>query len=417
VRADGAAVAGGAAWLLAGNVTYAAGQWLTVVLLARVAGPTELGLYALGLAITAPIFQGASFQLRSLVAIEPAGGRPVGAFVALRMLLTACALVFTLVIAAWRGFSGDTSTAAVIVTVMAMRVVESASDLVGGLLLRSERQEDAARSIALRAVLGIVGAVVGVALGGGAAAAAIGGTIGFAASLLAHDAPKAASCARLRPAFEPRVLRSILVEGAPLGAALLLLALQVNVPRYLLEQSAGPTEVGVLAALGYPPAAMTMVAIAAGQAASPALARAYGVDERAFYRLTSRLLAFSATLGGASIAVVWIAGPRVLVALYGVPYAAYETPFLTLTATGGLLCAASVLGAAMTAARRFRSQVAVLAASVLATAACGVARIPSGGIEGAAEALLCGALAQAALSSVVVHAAMVRWGLASGGRL
>jgi len=55
-------------WVLSGNVLYSACQWGIVVVLAKLGSPAQLGEYALGLAVAAPIILFANLQLRALLA-------------------------------------------------------------------------------------------------------------------------------------------------------------------------------------------------------------------------------------------------------------------------------------------------------------------------------------------------------------
>jgi len=57
-------------WVLAGNIVYSACQWAIVVALAKLGSPEQVGEYALGMAISAPIVLFASLQLRALLASD-----------------------------------------------------------------------------------------------------------------------------------------------------------------------------------------------------------------------------------------------------------------------------------------------------------------------------------------------------------
>src|SRR5579859_996476 len=57
-------------WALTSNVVYSMCQWGFVVVLAKCGTPGDVGVYSLGLAITAPILMFANFQGRNLVASD-----------------------------------------------------------------------------------------------------------------------------------------------------------------------------------------------------------------------------------------------------------------------------------------------------------------------------------------------------------
>jgi len=51
-------------WTFVGNVVYAGCQWGMLVVLAKLGSPETVGLFALGLAVTAPVIQFVNLQLR-----------------------------------------------------------------------------------------------------------------------------------------------------------------------------------------------------------------------------------------------------------------------------------------------------------------------------------------------------------------
>ena len=59
--------------------------------------------------------------------------------------------------------------------------------------------------------------------------------------------------ATARPRFESPVLLRLVRLALPLGLVMLLLSLNSNLPRYVIEQHLGERESGIFAALGYVP--------------------------------------------------------------------------------------------------------------------------------------------------------------------
>jgi O-antigen/teichoic acid export membrane protein len=98
-----------------------------------------------------------------------------------------------------------------------------------------------------------------------------------------------------------------------------------------------------------------------------------------------------------------VLGRPLLTLLYRPEYGSHTSLFTILVATAGVASIASFLGYGMTAARCFRLQVPVIAASTLTTAGCALALIPRFGGNGAASALLLGACVQTVGSLAVLH--------------
>src|ERR1035441_7561447 len=100
------------AWTLAGNAFYAAAQWATLSLIAKLGGSQMLGQYALAVALTTPLVMFSHLNLRAVLATDVDGRRPFGDYVALRLGVSGFGLVGIAILALVSGHSG--SLAAVI---------------------------------------------------------------------------------------------------------------------------------------------------------------------------------------------------------------------------------------------------------------------------------------------------------------
>src|ERR1039458_10701282 len=72
------------AWTLAGNGLYAAAQWATLSLAAKLGGSEMLGQYALAVALTTPLVMLSHLNLRAVLATDLDGRHPFGDYVAVR---------------------------------------------------------------------------------------------------------------------------------------------------------------------------------------------------------------------------------------------------------------------------------------------------------------------------------------------
>jgi O-antigen/teichoic acid export membrane protein len=97
--------------------------------------------------------------------------------------------------------------------------------------------------------------------------------------------------------------------------------------------------------------------------------------------------------------------------LYGGEYAAHVALLQLFIATSGIIAIAAVLSFGMTAARRFRAQVPVLAATLVTCAVFVWALTPRWGMAGAATAMLFSALVQATGGFLVVRDAVRKVGI------
>ena len=385
-------------WNFTGNAIYAGCQWGMIVMLAKLTTPEMVGRFALGLAVTAPIFLFSQLQLRAVQATDARDRYDFEHYLALRLVTTGLALLAIAAVAGWGGYGRN--AALVIMAVGLSKACESISDVFYGLMQRHERMDRIARSRILKGTLSLVamGAVVWISenvFWGVVAMAAVWGAL-----LLTYDAgnakatwmefrsdrePSSSRRHPLMPAFDMRRLMRLAWLALPLGVAGAFLSLITNIPRYFLERCWGEAELGVFAALAYLIVAGNTLVAAMGQSVVPRLAEYFSAgDVDNFQRLMGRLLGMGVGIGVGGVGVALLAGRQILSLLYRPEYAESNPVFIVLMCAGGLAYVSSFLGCGLTATRRFQLIVApyglLAAASVLPCALL----IPRYGLMGAA---------------------------------
>lgn len=386
-------------WTLAGNVVYAGCQWAMLIALAKLCRPEEVGLFALGLATTAPILMLTNLHLRGVQATDARSEHTFAQYLGLRLLGTALALVAATVVAFLVG--QNRTSIAVIVAVAVAKCVESISDIVYGLFQSRESLDLMARSMLFKGPLSlaVLASLVWASRG------ALMGTLGLVAAwtlvLFAYDLPRAAKLLGgkrfLRPSFRVDSALRLGRQALPLGVVMMLGSLTTNIPRYFVEKDLGGRELGFFAALSAVTAAGVTVVGALGQSATPRLARLFADGDRpGFVRLVLRLSAIGGLLALAGIAVASIAGRPLLGLLYTPEYSLHARTFVVINLVAGIGYVASFLGYAITAARRFLPQSPLSVAVAAATALAAAWLVPQLGIVGAAWAVGAGMIVQLA---------------------
>lgn len=389
-------------WMFAGNVVNAACQWGMLAVLAQLGDAAAVGHFILGLSVAAPVLALTMLQLQSVFVTDARGQFAFGDYFGNRLVWTAVAFLLILILAV--PAVPDAAAAATVILVGVAKCIESLSDIVRALFQRRERMYLCGISLMLRGVAALAVLAVVVQLTGsvpiGTAAVALAWLLCF----LLYDIAQAARLHRthpdqqdgsLRPRFHWPTFGRLTLLALPLGVVMALISLQVNIPRYFLQWFAGSASLGYFGVLVYPMMAGMMVTTAMGQAASPRLARHYIADRAAFLRVLVRMSLLSALLGGSLIAAVWFAGSTFLGLCYGPSYAAYHAEFLVVAVAWGIQLVSSCWGYGLTAARYFRSQVALTIISCVVTAAASLYFIPDYGVMGASWAVLSTSLAMA----------------------
>jgi O-antigen/teichoic acid export membrane protein len=392
-----------------------------LVVLAKLGSAQMVGLFALGLAVGAPVMMFTNLRLRALQATDAKGEYGFWDYFSLRVITSAFALCVIAVIAALGGYRLE--AALVILIIGLAKSVESVSDAIHGLLQKNERLDLIAISKMIKGPLSLLAIWGLVYLTGSIVWGVIGLVAAWSLVLLTYEACNARRVLYLTSNpiqvedkglhVKLRVLGRLTWLALPLGFVGLLDSLNVNIPRYLVERRLGEAALGYYAAMAYIMVAGNMVVGALTGSASPRLARAHVTDPAAFRRLLWRLLSLAAVLGGAGVLLAVVLGRPLLALLYRPDYAQHATVFVWLMAASGIGYVARVLICGMTASRQIKAQAPLYGITLLATAVFSWVLIPLHGLLGAAWAV-CAAMTVLLLGAVTITLSKLRAGVNQG---
>jgi O-antigen/teichoic acid export membrane protein len=399
------------AWMLTGNVLYGFSQWGQLVALAKAGSIEMVGSFALALAICVPVLMFSSLSLRSLLVTDHKHTHRFLEYMALRLLTLAASLVFIVGFGFVAGYSAVVILAVGVIG--AAKGVEYISDILYGSLQQQEDMSGIAISMSLRAI-GSVGALsLGVYLTHSLVWGAASMLISSLLVLLAYDIPKTltvgkvhferlkSECsgyfAELKAKGGGRGLRKLAMAGLPMGLVLMMVSLNLNIPRYFIQQRLGTQELAIFSAIATLLAAGSVVTNAMGQAAAPRLAKCFvNRDQRGFNQLLAALVVASLGLGAAGFvgAVLW--GKQAMALIYRPEYSTHPEVLLWLMGASGFFYLGSTLGYAVTAVRCFRPQLPLFTGAAVTTGVGCFFLVPAQGLRGAATAILISAVIQCA---------------------
>lgn len=417
-----------------GNVVYAACQWGMLVAIAKFGSPEMVGQFTLGLAITAPVLMFTNLHLRTVQVTDAKRQFLFGDYLALRIIGTTLGMLTIGIIVATAGYRQDTSLS--ILWIAIAKAFESISDVCYGLIQQNEQMDRIARSMIVKGILSLILMTLGVYISGGVLWGTIGLAVAWGIVLICLDLPNASKftidsslsqSVKTRTSPQPFKLAKILphlnitmpqcrwdVEtltklawlSLPLGLVMMLISLNLNVPRYFIQNYLGEKTLGIFGALSYLMVAGSIVIAALCESASSRLAKYYAAAERRkFGMLLVKLMTICGGFGLGGILLALIGGKQVITMLYRPEYAQHQEVFIWLMLAAGISYVSSALGYAMTAARYFRVQIPLFMV-VTATSALGCLwLIPLLGMKGAALALVMAAAIQFLLNlGVIAHA-------------
>lgn len=390
------------AWALSGNVVYAACQWAMVIALAKLGSSLMVGQFSLGLAITTPVLMLTNLQLRCVQATDARRQHSFGEYLGLRLITTMIALAVIALIALLGGYQRE--TAMVILAVALLKAIESLSDVFYGLFQLNDHLEQTGRSMMVRGASSVIGLAAGLyvmrnLVWGIAVLAAI-----WAAVLVGFDARRGRWYAPLvRPRFHLRRQWKLTRLALPLGFVMTLVSLNLNMPRYFIHAGFGEHQLGIFSALAYTTVAVATFADALGHSTIPRMSRFYASGQlTAFRSFLVKLVACGAICSLAGFAAVRVLGARLLTVLFSPEYGAHAGVFVWLVVAAGISCIASLLNYGITSARCFRIQVPMFLLVVGSNALACAWLVPSGGLRGAALAMVVAAGVHLAAAAAIL---------------
>lgn len=376
---------------LTGNAAYALCQFGMLSALALLTSTTEVGRYALALAITAPVFLFASLKLRQVQVTDAQNEFTFGEYLTERLLTSIIAVVGVVGVAAFLGM--EERTYLTVVAVTAFKALESVIDILYGAMQRREQLHLVARSQVCRG-LGGFAIFAGCVAWSGRVEVASSALALFTLTQVASNLIRVRRLGvRVLPEFSWRTVRRLTWLALPLGVALSVSSLSINVPRYLVEAFEGTSELGIFAALAYFLTVTGMVMNSLGEAASPRLANLFFAgDYRRFRSMLKKLVLMGALIGVAGVVGVAVFGRQVLGLAFGPEYAAHNDVLLVMMSGSAVLYTSMFIGTAVNAMRRFSIQMPINIVIMATTAGVSWLAVPAWGIMGGAVAMAAGEL-------------------------
>lgn len=407
-------------WMLIGNVAYGFSQWALLVALAKVGTIEMVGNFALAVAVVLPVFMFSSLSLRSLQITDALHSYRFVEYGALRLIAVVLSLGFVVAFCLVSGYS----TPLVVSTVLigAAKGAEYISDILYGLLQQQEDMAGIAVSMLLRSVLSVLGLSLSVYLTHSLVWAAGSLLVCSVVVLFGYDLRKAAADrdTQLIPQVKSFAryllhiwrmqnrtrLQRLAITGLPMGFALMMVSLNLNIPRYFIQRDLGMAELGIFSSIATLLASGSVAVNAVGQAAAPRLATSFAKhDRRRFSLLLAGLVGASLGLGALGLFGALFFGKQAMALIYRPEYSTRQDVLIWLMAASGLYYLGSILGYAVTAVRCFGPQLPLFVVAALSTALGCWIFIPRMGLRGAAIAIFFSAFVQCAGSAFLLNGA------------
>lgn len=394
-RSKGLSLKKNLSWTLLGNIIYVATQWGMITAIAKLGSVKMVGQFSLGLAITAPIIFFANMKLRTVQVTDFNNEYNFKEFLSLRIITSLFALLITLLTVLLLGYSLETSI--LIILIGMSKCIESIGDIVYGVLHKNEKMDLIGKSQILKGVLTLICFVIILYFTNNLIYAVLAMCIVWIITLVFLDFKKAAHFLEKTTVIKSNNIRKILILSFPLGLLQMLVSLNTNIPRFILERYSSLEMVGYFSALSYILVAGNTVINALAQSVMPKLSKYYSKDNiSSFTKLLRNLIVLGTLLGAFGVLVCLLFAKKILNLFYTEEYGIYSDVLILLMVVATFNYIGWFIECGLNAAKLFAFQAYIALLGLAMTAICSLIIIPKYGILGATITLLITSFVQSA---------------------
>ncbi len=358
-------------------------------------GDVEMvGLFGLALALSAPFFAFFNFSARDLLVTDINRDNEPCTYFHLRFFTSI--ICFIVIMGVGFTYTKDVEQWQVILLVALVKVVDSFHDMVEALFQRKERLGEVAKFQIINGVLSVLSILIGMYFFSDLISALFflilsrGIVLYFISKRARTFLAENLSWRELAQPIRYQQLFLLAKKASPLGARRLLVSLNTNAPRYLLERLQGLGSLGIYTAVSYfMYIGVTLCEALTASALTP-LAQTYHASRKRFIFFLRGLLLFALSIGAVGIVISFAYGDQLLSLIYGKDLAHSGKILGIFMVAAAMMYLYGYLNAAITIMRRLRIQGVLAGISLIINVSIGLLLIPETSTEGAAYATLAG---------------------------
>jgi O-antigen/teichoic acid export membrane protein len=400
------------AYSILGRGAYVGTQFATLIIVARLGTPTDVGALALASAIVTPMFFLTSMGLRDVHTVDDLTQRSRADYVMLRLLGGSLAVILSMGAVLFLYGASESLLVGAAAGFALIKFFGAQTSLNHGIFQRAERLDFVALSNLGRAGGGLLAFATVFAATRSLPLALLAEAFLWFLSYLVVDQPllrRVGGTTGVRDLIAVRMRPVLLLLWwlLPVGLALWLMRAAVSAPPILLARHADLETVGIFGAIAYAYSAVAMLSGTVGGASAARMRRFYRNGNRAgFVSLTLRLVAFSAMVGAGIIAVGVAAGDAMLGVLFGTSYMRGDLLVIMLLAAAiGISVGPLVTG--LQAGQAFRRRLLTGLAGFITAWGTAILLVPGFGEIGAAWSLVAMATGNAVMT-IILYATILR---------
>jgi len=378
-----------AAWGVFGNVTFAFGRILIVMLLAKNFSSASVGQLLFGLAVVTPLSFLVNMEVRPVFVTDTQNRIKPGHCLSTRLVTNIIYIAVVLLICFVGGYSWGWPKSGVILLLGLVRAAESWGDVYMGVLQKNEQMKRWAISQIIKTAMVLLAVVL--------VSCFTDAIIWMPAGWLAvtvvvvwfYDRVWAGRFCDLGLIWDKSAGVRLAKGAIPLGVFVMFVGLNSEVLSYFLEYHWGDQMVAYFGVLLLFVKGAAAVQNGANHSVLPRMAKYFAEDLKRFWKLLVIVLALSwlAMLG--LMAAVWLKGDFILGLVTTGEYVDNSSEFFVIVMFGGcILLTGMILGDAIMAAHRYKSRMATVGLGLVVNVVICRAYIEDYSLEAAAWAVV-----------------------------
>lgn len=343
--------------MLISNFLYAIYNWVILSFIAKFFDIETLGKYTFAIALVTPLYLFTNLQVRTLIITDIENKYKINDYYSFRILSNIFLLILLIILV----FFFSIGDKWIILLFAIIKIVESNAEIINAYYQKIENMQNVAISVGLKSVLGIICFFLGVQIFNDIHMALCMNFISSLSVYFFYDKRKfQKENFKLKLNYKKSnyiVYKNIFVYGLPLGLVMLLVSLNGNISKFIIENKLGTEKQGIYSALSYIIILGTFVSNAIGQAFVPRLSNYFLKNKlKLFLKIHLSFVFFNIIIGTLGVFIAFFFGEKVLLLFFNREISKYSD-LLTLVMIIGLLnYFLTALGYTQTAMKEFKIQ-------------------------------------------------------------
>ncbi|MBR2860343.1 MAG: lipopolysaccharide biosynthesis protein [Clostridia bacterium] len=328
-------------WNAAGSFTNAMSSVFLLMVVTRVLGPVEGGIFSIAFALAQQLLTVSTFETPTFFVTDTENKISFNVHLAAKIILYVLSIVAAAVIAIVKY---EPYKAAVVVLVCAFKGADSLSGLIGGLLQKNEQLHIAGRSLAVRVAAAFGIFTVSLLLFENlilSSALSLVFSFGWIALYDGHFARKITA---LKPKWDFMLMLKLLLGCLPMFLGTFMLNYIINQPKFVIDNILDEVSQNRFGIIFMPSAVISLLGMFIYRPLLTTLTKVW--KDRDFGQFLGKIFKISAiiiTLTILCTVCAWFLGVPVLSAVYGVDLAGLEANLCLIILGGGMYAIANLI--------------------------------------------------------------------------